>query len=416
MIRFDVLVVGAGHAGAQVAAALRQRGFAGSIAVVGEEPELPYERPPLSKEYLAGDKPFERLLIKLATFWVDRDIALLTGTRVTEVDVTQSAVETAGGERLGYGKLIWAAGGHARRLSCNGHDLAGVHSVRSRADVDRMIAELPQVRHVAVVGGGYIGLEAAAVLTKLGKSVTVLEAQDRVLARVAGETLSRFYEREHRSHGVDIRLGVSVSGLEGGGGAVTGVRLADGETVPADMVIVGIGIVPAVEPLIAAGADGGNGVAVDEQCRTTLPDVFAIGDCALHANAFADHLPLLLESVQNANDMASTVAQAIVGGVDPYHALPWFWSNQYDLKLQTVGLSTGHDQEVLRGNPADRNFSVVYLKQGRIVALDCVNMVRDYVQGRAAVTEGAVIPADRLADTSVTIKELIAASQADGAL
>lgn len=416
MARFDVLVVGAGHAGAQVAAALRQRGFAGSIAVVGEEPELPYERPPLSKEYLAGDKPFERLLIKPATFWVDRDIALLTGMRVTKVDVAQSAVETAGGERLGYGKLIWAAGGHARRLSCNGHDLAGVHSVRSRADVDRMIAELPQVRHVAVVGGGYIGLEAAAVLTKLGKSVTVLEAQDRVLARVAGVSLSRFYEREHRSHGVDIRLGVSVSGLEGGGGAVMGVRLADGETVPADMVIVGIGIVPAVEPLIAAGADGGNGVAVDEQCRTTLPDVFAIGDCALHANAFAEHLSIRLESVQNANDMASTVAQAIVGGVDPYHAVPWFWSNQYDLKLQTVGLSTGHDQEVLRGNPADRSFSVVYLKQGRIVALDCVNVVRDYVQGRAAVTEGAVIPADRLADTSVTIKELIAASQADGAL
>lgn len=416
MNRFDVLVVGAGHAGAQVAAALRQRGFAGSIAMVGEEPELPYERPPLSKEYLAGDKPFERLLIKPATFWVDRDITLLTGMRVAKVDASESTVETESGERLGYGKLIWAAGGHARRLSCDGHDLAGVHSVRSRADVDRMIAELPQVRHVAVVGGGYIGLEAAAVLTKLGKKVTVLEAQDRVLARVAGVALSRFYEREHRSHGVDIRLGVSVTGLEGGSGAVTGVRLADGEMVPADMVIVGIGIVPSVEPLIAAGADGGSGVAVDEQCRTTLPDVFAIGDCALHANAFAEHLPIRLESVQNANDMASTVAQAIIGGVDPYHAVPWFWSNQYDLKLQTVGLSTGHDQEVLRGDPAARSFSVVYLKQGRIVALDCVNAVRDYVQGRAAVTEGAVIPADRLTDTSVTIKELIAASQVDGVL
>lgn len=416
MTSFDILVVGAGHAGAQVVTALRQRGFAGSIALIGEEAELPYERPPLSKEYLAGDKPFERLLIKPATFWAERGIALLTGVRVTKVDVYESAVETESGKRLGYGKLIWAAGGHARRLSCDGHDLAGVHSVRSRADVDRMIAELPQARHVVVVGGGYIGLEAAAVLTKLGKSVTVLESQDRVLARVAGVALSRFYEREHRNHGVDVRLGVSVTGLDGSAGAVTGVRLADGETVPADMVIVGIGIVPSVEPLIAAGADGGNGVAVDEQCRTTIPDVFAIGDCALHANAFAEHLPIRLESVQNANDMASTVAQAIVGGLDPYHAVPWFWSNQYDLKLQTVGLSLGHDQEVVRGDVSSRSFSVVYLKQGRIIALDCVNMVRDYVQGRAAVMAGAVIPSDRIADAAVPIKELIAAPAAAGAL
>ena len=406
MASYDVVIVGAGHGGAQAAIALRQAKFAGSIAVIGAEPELPYERPPLSKEYLSGDKGFDRILIRQPAFWQEREVAMLLGRTVTAIDASAHTVTTDDGGTIGYGHLVWATGGHARRIDCDGHHLTGVHTVRTRADADRMMAELPAVERAVVIGGGYIGLEAAAVLAKAGKHVTLLEALDRVLARVAGEALSRFYEGEHRAHGVEVRLGAAVDCILGDDTRVTGVRLKDGEILPAQMVIVGIGIVPAVAPLLAAGADGGNGVAVDAQCRTSLPDVFAIGDCALHASAFADGAAIRLESVQNANDMATTVAKAITGEQAPYHAVPWFWSNQYDLKLQTVGLSTGHDAAVTRGDPATRAFSIVYLKQGRVVALDCVNAVKDYVQGRKLVETGATIDPARLADATVPLKDM----------
>lgn len=404
MRTYDVVIVGAGHGGAQAAIALRQAKFDGSIAVIGAEADLPYERPPLSKEYLAGDKSYERILIRPESFWQERQVEMLLNRRVTSVDPAAHTVED-GGETIGYCHLVWATGGSPRRLSCAGSDLIGVHTVRTRADADRMMGELAGVEQAVVIGGGYVGLEAAAVLTKFGKRVVLLEALDRVLARVAGEPLSRFYEAEHRRHGVDVRLGVAVDCILGEGGTVTGVRLANGEVVPAQMVIVGIGIVPAVEPLLAAGAAGGNGAAVDAQCRTTLPDVFAIGDCALHVNSFADGAAIRLESVQNANDQAGVVAQAIVGQEATYHAVPWFWSNQYDLKLQTVGLSTGHDAAVMRGDTAARSFSLVYLKDGRVIALDCVNAVKDYVQGRKLVEARAQIAPERLANTAIPLKE-----------
>lgn len=262
------------------------------------------------------------------------------------------------------------------------------------------------VRNIVVIGGGYIGLEAAAVLTKLGCKVTLLEALPRVLARVAGEDLSSFYEAEHRAHGVDLRTGAAVEGIEGEG-RVSGVRLADGTVLPADAVIVGIGIIPAVGPLIAAGAAGGNGVDIDEYCRTSLPDVYAIGDCAAFACDYAGGTVMRVESVQNANDMATCVAKSICGDVQPYHAFPWFWSNQYDLRLQTAGLSVGYDSTVVRGDPGERAFSVVYLKGGRMIALDCVNMVKDYVQGRKLVEAEATPDIVRLADSAIPLKELI---------
>ncbi|PVX31179.1 NAD(P)/FAD-dependent oxidoreductase [Sphingomonas pokkalii] len=406
MERFDVLIVGSGHAGAQGAIALRQAGFAGTLAIVGEEAELPYERPPLSKDYLTGEKSFERILIRPAGFWEERAIAMLPGRRIVAVDAAGKTVRDGEGREIGYGSLIWATGGSPRRLSCSGHDLAGVHAVRTRQDVDQLLAELPAAGHVVVVGGGYIGLEAAAALTEQGKHVVVLEAMDRVLARVAGEALSRFYEAEHRAHGVEVRTGALVDCLDGRDGRVCGVRLAGGETLPADLVIVGIGIVPEVAPLLAAGADGGNGVRVDAQCRTSLADVFAIGDCALHHNGYADGAEIRLESVQNANDQANVVAKVLTGQPAHYDAVPWFWSNQYDLKLQTVGLSIGHDATVLRGDPATRSFSVVYLRGGRVIALDCVNATRDYVQGRRLVAEGIVAEPAKLADPAVVLKEL----------
>ncbi|WP_293988805.1 FAD-dependent oxidoreductase [Sphingomonas sp.] len=403
---YDVLIVGAGHGGAQAAIALRQGKFAGLIGVIGDEPELPYERPPLSKEYLAGDKSFDRILIRQPAFWEERDVAMLLGRTVVTVDPAAHTVTTDDGATIGYGSLVWAAGGHARKLACEGRDLAGVHTVRNRVDADRMIAEMPKVTNAVVVGGGFIGLEAAAVLSKFGKRVVLLEALDRVMARVAGPDLSHFFEAEHRAHGVDVRTGVSVDRLLGEG-KVSGVHLADGTTVPADMVVVGIGIVPTVEALLAAGAVGGNGVYVDAQCRTSLPDIYAVGDCALHANGFAGGAELRLESVQNATDQANVAAKAILGEDVAYTATPWFWSNQYDLKLQTVGLSIGYDQAVLRGDPAARSFSMIHLKAGRVIALDCINATRDYVQGRKLVEAGATVDPARLADTTVPLKDLL---------
>jgi 3-phenylpropionate/trans-cinnamate dioxygenase ferredoxin reductase subunit len=280
--------------------------------------------------------------------------------------------------------------------------------VRSRADVDRLTDELDRVTRAVVIGGGYVGLEAAAILTKLGKQVTLLEASPRVLARVAGEPLSRFYEGEHRARGVDLRVGVAVAGVERRNGAACGVRLADGLVIDCEMVIVGIGIAPAVAPLVAAGAVGSDGVDVDEYCRTNLPGVFAVGDCAAHINAFAGGKRIRLESVQNANDQAAVAARSIVGAPQPYDVVPSFWSNQYDLRLQTVGLSAGHDASVIRGDMASRSFSVVYLKNGRVTALDCVNCGKDYLQGRGLVVARAAVPPDHLADASRPLKEIAA--------
>ena len=407
MDHHDILIVGAGHGGAQAAVALRQNDFAGSVAIMGDEPEAPYERPPLSKDYFSGEKTFERILIRPTSFWADREVDLLLNRRVAAVDATTHIVTLADGSQHSYGKLIWATGGAPRRLPCDGHDLAGVHSVRTRADVDAMLEDIGRVDDVVVVGGGYIGLESAAVLSKFGKRVIVLEALDRVLARVAGEPLSRFYESEHRDHGVDVRLKAQVSALEGANGHVSGVRLADGAILRAQMVIVGIGIVPAVQPLIDAGAAGINGVDVDEYCRTSLTDILAIGDCASHVNDFAGGARIRLESVQNANDQAIVAARFIVGRSEAYHAVPWFWSNQYDLRLQTVGLSSGFDELIKRGDPSSRSFSLVYLRDGVVIALDCVNAVKDYVQGRALVTGRAAPDTGLLSDPGVPLKSMM---------
>ena len=405
---FDIVIVGSGHAGAMAAILLRQQGFEGSTAIVSRDHHPPYERPPLSKEYLAREKDFSRILLRPEAFWAEKGIELLLGSAVDAVDAGAKCLSLTDSTKLGYGTLIWAAGGDPRKLVCPGAELSGIHSMRDRTDSDAVMAALDNgARHVVVVGGGYIGLEAAAVLSKLGCKVTVVEMVDRVLARVAGEALSRFFEQEHRAHGIDIRLNSSLEAIEGKGGKVTGVRFADGSVLACDMMIVGIGIVPAVSPLLEAGAQGQNGVLVDSFCRTSLPDIYAIGDCAAHASSFADGGVIRLESVQNANDMAATVAKAILGNPQPYSAVPWFWSNQYDLRLQTMGLSLGHDETVLRGDPADRSFSVVYLKQGRMIALDCVNRTRDYAQGRKLVEHGAIIDADRLGDSELALKDLL---------
>ncbi len=404
----DIVIVGTGHGGAQAAIALRQQGHEDSIIMVGRDQAPPYERPPLSKEYLAGEKPFERIMIRPETFWADKNIELRLGQGVAEIDWMAHQIVLSDGSHIGYRKLIWAGGADPRRLPCMGANLDGVFYVRDKRDADAMMAALEAgAKRAVVIGGGYIGLEAAAVLRKLGTQVTLVEAQPRLLARVAGEELSAFYEAEHRRQGVDVRLGANVEEIIGEDGRAVSVKLEGGEVLECDMVVAGIGIVPSVAPLIAAGAAGSNGVDVDIYCRTTLDDVYAIGDCAAHVNPFAGSAVVRLESVQNAHDMANTAARAIMGDKQPYHALPWFWSNQYDLKLQTAGLNVGYDETIVRGDPDSRKFSVVYLVEGRPVAFDCVNAMKDYVQGRKLLESGVEeVDRELLADPDVPLKDL----------
>jgi 3-phenylpropionate/trans-cinnamate dioxygenase ferredoxin reductase subunit len=389
MERFDVLIVGGGHGGAQAAIALRQQGFTGSIGLVSRDANPPYERPPLSKEYLAGAKAFERLQVRPAAFWGEKHIDLLLGETVAKVHATTRRVMLTTGQEVAYDKLIWAAGADPRRLGCPGSDLNGVFSVRDRADVDGIKARLASgARKVAVVGGGYIGLEAAAVLRGLGCSVVVLEMQRRLLSRVAGATVADFLLEEHRRQGVDVHLGASLEGIEGTSGEVIAVRLAGGGLLSGELVIAGVGVVPVVGPLREAGAAGDNGVAVDEFCRTSLTDVYAVGDCAAHRNVYARGATVRLESVQNARDMAGVVARHICGDPVPYDALPWFWSNQYDIRMQSVGLLSGFDEEVVSGSRAERRFAVRYFAAGELIAVDSINDPKALAQARAELLRG----------------------------
>ncbi|MER2266127.1 NAD(P)/FAD-dependent oxidoreductase [Methylobacterium oxalidis] len=403
----DVLIVGAGQAGAQTAISLRKGNFAGSIMLVGEEADAPYDRTALSKDYLANEKHLAEILLLSSDFWLARDVELRLGTRISAVDARAHVASSQWGDVIHYRHLVWAAGGNPRPLPVAGADLRGIHVIRTREQVDQLRHEVRGAASIVVVGGGYIGLEAAAVLSKSGKRVTILEAQDRVLARVVAEPISRFYEAEHRARGVVIRTGVAVAAFGGKNGRVGYVDLADGERCQADLVIVAIGLVPHQAVLAEAGAECGDGIRVDEFCRTTLPDIFAVGDGASHANPFAAGARVRLESVQNAVDQAKVVARSLLDTPEPYRALPWFWSNQYDLKLQTAGLNHGHDETVLRGVPASRSFSLVYLRRGQFIAIDCVNSVRDFTAGKLLVERGSTPDRKMLADPSVPLKTLL---------
>ncbi|WP_120429788.1 NAD(P)/FAD-dependent oxidoreductase [Acinetobacter baylyi] len=407
MSNYDVIIVGTGHAGGQAAVALRQQGFTGSILMIGEELHLPYERPPLSKEYFSGEKTFERILLRPEQFWKDKNIDLKLGQRVIQIDAQSHRILTQQNHEYHYGKLIWATGGKPRRLSCEGADLDGIHYIRNREDVDRINQELDRVQHCVVIGGGYIGLEAASALRKINRDVTLVEAQLRVLARVAGPIISDFYQQYHQQKGIELYLGQGVDHLEDDQGHVHTVVLANGTRIATDMVIVGIGLNPEINALIEAGAISSNGIETDRRCRTSLPDIFAIGDCANHENIFADGQRIRLESVQNANDQAMIVAKEILDKGEDYAAIPWFWSNQYDLKLQTIGLSIGYDQEVLRSEPDSGSFTVIYLRQGTIIALDCVNRPADFIQGKAIIQQSISIPTEQLSDHTLPFKELI---------
>ena len=398
-----IVIIGAGQAGAQAVATLRSEGFEGRLAMVGDEPFLPYQRPPLSKAYLSGAMERERLFLKPQAFYTEAHCELVLGATATSIDRTAKAVMLSDGRSLPYDKLLLATGTRVRRIQVPGADLPGICYLRGIADVDLMRPMFAPGRKLAVVGGGYIGLEVAAVARKLGMDVTVFEALDRVMARAVSLPISNFYDRVHREAGVDIRLNTPVEAFEGVS-RLEGIRAA-GKSFAADVAVVGIGVLPNSGLAEACGLVCYDGVVVDGHCTTSDPAIFAAGDCTQHKSR--DGRSVRLECVQNAIDQAKHAALAMVGKPAPYREVPWFWSDQYDLKLQIAGLAWAGDTLVLRGDPASRKFAVFHLRGGKVAAVEAVNAAPEYLVGRKLIAEGTPISAERLADTAIPMKNIV---------
>ncbi len=400
------LIVGAGQAGGECAVELRKQGFDGRIVIVGEEPHVPYRRPPLSKAYFAGSFKLESLYVMPPASLDKANIEVISGVRVDGIDRKNKSVTLSDGRTITYDKLALTTGGRARPLTLPGADRPNVHLLRTIADVDGIRAQAEPGKRMVVVGGGFIGLETAAVATKLGLKVTVLEGLPRVLARVTVPEVSEFFERAHREAGVDLRTGVQVTALEGEPN-VSHVVLDDGSRVEADFVVIGIGLIPNTELAQAAGLAVDNGIVVDECTQTSDPDIVAAGDCTNHPSEFAGRR-LRLESVQNAMEQGRAAAHAMLGKAVPYQMVPWFWSDQYDLKLQMVGLSAGFDQSVMRGDPAtQRHFATFYLRDGVVIAADAISRPQDFMVAKKMVASRLRIDPAQLADESVALKTLV---------
>jgi len=403
-----VVIAGAGHAAGQVVATLRQKQFDGNIVLVGEESWLPYQRPPLSKKYLAGELPAERLYFKPPNFYDDPAIEIRLNTEIAAIHRDDRDIETSSGDRIGYDKLVLALGSRARLLDVESGDLDGVHYLRSIDDVDRIRRDIDAADNVVIIGAGYIGLEVAAVARQLGHNVTVLEMADRVMSRVVSPAVSEFYQAQHAQHGVELLLS---TGLEAfvGEARVTAVTTSDGRTLPADTVVVGVGIVPNTELAASAELDVDNGIVVDDHCQTSDADIFAVGDCTSHPNSIYGRR-VRLESVHNALEQAKTAAANISGENVTYAQVPWFWSDQYDLKLQIAGLSEGYDEVVVRGTPEDASFSCLYLREGCLIACDSINAPRDFIQSKGLIAERMCVDPARLGDSGTQLKDLARAA------
>ena len=402
----DIVIIGGGHAGGECAFRLRQGGFTGGIALLSAEPYLPYQRPPLSKSFLAGEVTIESLLLHSPAAYEKANIGWHPSATVTAVDRASHRLTLQNGATLGYGKLVLAAGGRARLLPVPGAELAGLHSLRSIADVEALRPSFTRGQRLVIVGAGYIGLEVAAVAIKTGLGVDIVEFAPRVLARAAGPELSAFYEKAHSAAGVKFHLNNGVQAfLPRAPGHVGAVRCSGGVELPADLVLVAAGLVPNVELAQAAGLDVNNGVVVDEFCQTSDPDILAIGDCANFPLPFLGQRARL-ESVPNANEHARVAASVLNGAPSAYNAVPWFWSDQYNLKLQSVGLSQGHDQVVLRAPRSPEGFVAFYLTQARVIAADCVNAIKEFTQAKRFVTGKLAIDPAKLADSAVDLKML----------
>ena len=401
-----VVIVGAGQAGFQVAASLRGDGYAGPVTLLGTEPHPPYQRPPLSKGLLLGKMARERLLFRQPDFYAAQAIDLRLGTTVTEIDRAARTVATTAGERIPYAALVLATGTRVRPLPVPGADLGGVLYLRTIDECEDLGRRIAAAERVVVIGGGFIGLEVAAAVRLLGKPVTVLEAADRLMGRVVAPVISAFYADLHRARGVELVLDARIAALEGDEGRVRAVAMTDGGRHPADLVVVGIGVLPNIELAQAAGLPCANGIVVDAQGRTADPAIYAAGECTSHPSRFAGGM-VRLESVQNAVDQAKTVAATILGRAAAYDEVPWFWSDQYEVKLQMVGLSAGHDQQVLRGDPATGRFSVVYFRAGRPIAIDSVNRPGDHMAGRRLLAAGRPLTPEQAADEAFELKRAL---------
>ena len=404
----NTVIIGGGQAAAQACAALRQFGYEGKITLIGEEAALPYQRPPLSKAYMKGELAEERLYFKPEAWYENNNIDLVLSMRAQKIDRARRVVEIEHGGEIAYDALIMATGSRPRVLPIEGADLDGVFDLRNLADVERIRPRMMGGQRMVIVGAGYIGLEAAAVARQLDLEVTVLEMADRVLARVTSPVMSEFYDREHRAKGVEIRLNSQISTIKGDG-KVEAAVLADGTELPADIVLIGIGIVPNDDLAAGAGIACKDGILTDRDARTNDPRVFAAGDCAVRPLVHYGRTGRL-ESVHNAIEQGKLAAASIMGKPRPNEDCPWFWSDQYDLKLQIAGLSTGHDEIVVRGDPAERKFAAFYLKGGRLIAVDAVNSPPEFLASKRLITAGASLAAETLRDTSKSMKEIAAAA------
>lgn len=406
-----IAVVGAGQAAISAIAALRQAGFQGAINLIGEEPFPPYQRPPLSKAYMKGQVDAERLYVKPQPWYEDNGIELALDTRATGIDTDTRRVATDQGRQIDYDALLIATGSRARKLTLPGADLTNVFELRTLTDVAKIRSTLVQGANLVVIGAGYIGLEAAAAATQLGVRVTVLEYAERVLERVTSPILSEFFVRKHRAEGVEIQTNARIKQLVGAKGRVSGVELEDGTVLPADAVLVGIGIVPNEQLASDAGIRCNNGIVVDRDARTSDRFVFAAGDCT--------HRPLVhyaregrLESVHNAVEQGKLAAAAMLGKPRPLEDCPWFWSDQYDVKLQIAGLSAGYDDLVIRGDVNSGHFAAFYLRESRLIATDAVNSPQEFLLSKRLIAAYSIIDPATLADTTRSMKEIAAASSA----
>jgi len=400
-----MIIVGGGQAGAQAVDTLRREGFTGRLVLICEEPELPYQRPPLSKKFLSAELAADRLLFRHRSFYQEHGVELMLGVRAVRLDPSQRQIELSDGQTLAYGQLLLCLGAVARRITCPGADLLGVHYLRNLADVAPLRAAFKPGARAVVIGGGYIGLETAATARKMGCEVTVLEMADRVMNRVVSSCVSQYFAQVHQTQGIDLKCGVRVVAVEGRERAEY-VLCADGSRFAADIVVVGVGAIANTELAESAGLACDDGICVDEYCSTSVPGIYAAGDCTNHPSPRFGRR-VRLESVDNAFEQSKTAALNMLGRPTVHDRVPWFWSDQFDNKMLIVGLTYGHDTQVVRGDPKSRSFSVCYLKERELLAVEAVNHSKDYMAARKLIAERAVMDPAKLADLNIDLKEAV---------
>ena len=401
----EIVIVGAGHGAGQLVSTLLQKEYIGRITIIGEERWYPYQRPPLSKKYLKSELSAERLFVKPKNFYSQAHVNTILNTRVTAIDPIKKFARLSNGDCINYTKLVLATGSRPRLLDTPGIDLDGIHYLRNIDDADQIRSKMSAGKRMVVIGAGYIGLEVASVAVKQGLDVTVIEMQDRVMSRVVSPELSNFYQQVHLKNGVNLLFNRSAKAFSGKDKVDT-ILLSSSETLPADIVVIGVGILPNTELATECGIETSNGIVVDEYCRTSDPNIYAIGDCTFHPNALLGY-KLRLESVHNALEQAKTAANNICGETCAYAEIPWFWSDQYDLKLQICGLSTDYDQTVVRGNPDNNAFSCLYLRDETIISIDAVNRPKDFIQSKALIAQKAKINLAKLANEKIQLKDMM---------